>query len=322
MDQRWLPALSRAVGERLPGSGQRWRAAGELLDRLAEPVTARTTGSPEVRVGGAIEEVTLTTVDGLTLAAWFVPVHGAEEGCGSGDRDPHPRTPVVLHHHFGATRHDYLPVARFLRQAGHPVLLLDARSHGESEVGDTLGLALAARPLDVKAAVAHLRSRGFRRFAGYGFSMGAAVVLMGAAECPGLLGLVLDSGPVVHLGAACKGVIDARMSGDPADLRRLAARRLYLDGLGWRYRRDLERAAARIPRVPVLLLHGARDQVLPPSETELLRRQVLRGPCERVVLPKAEHVTGWARHRRTYRTLVVDFLRGIEERAGGAGGLG
>jgi len=305
VSEPWLATLSREVGERLPGVGARWRAAGELLDRLAEPVPARVTGAPERRAGGALEDVRLSTADGLSLAAWFLPPA------------PGPRSaadlPVLVHHHFGATRHDYLPVARFLRAAGHPVLLLDARSHGESDAGHTLGLALAARPLDVKAGAAHLRERGHGRFVGYGFSMGAAVVLMGASECPGLAGLVLDSGPVVHLYEACKGVIDARMTGDPPGPRRVAARRLYLDGMGWRYRQDLEAAAARIPRVPSLILHGERDEVLPPAETALLQRQVLRGPCERVVLPRTEHVTGWARHRRRYRELVVDFLRGVAE---------
>lgn len=314
MDERWLAVLSREVGERLPGIGDRWAAAGGLLDRLAAPVPARVTGAPTVRAGGPLEEVALRTADGLTLAAWFAP---GLDGDGGSRRA---RLPVVLHHHFGATRHDYLPVARFLREAGHPVLLLDSRSHGDSEAGESLGLALARRPLDVKAAVSHLRERSYSRFAGYGFSMGAAVVLMGASECPGLAGLVLDSGPVVHLYAACRGVIDARMTGDPPELRRLAARRLYLDGRGWRYRFDLERAAARIPRVPVLILHGERDDVLPPQETALLARQVLRGPCERVVLPRTEHVTGWARHRRRYRALVLDFLRGIAGRRKGAMG--
>ncbi len=308
MGEPWLAMLSRAVGERLPGMGPRWASAGALLERLAEPVPPRTTGAPAIRAGGPLGEVELRTADGLDLAAWFVP--GREGGGCAAEA----RVPVVLHHHFGATRHDYLPVARFLREAGHPVLLLDSRSHGDSEAGDTLGLALAQRPLDVKAGVAHLRERGFRRFAGYGFSMGAAVVLMGASECPGLAGLVLDSGPVVHLYAACRGVIDARMAGEAPGRRLLAARRLYLDGMGWRYRRDLERAAARIPRVPALILHGDRDAVLPPAETELLQRQVLRGPCERVLLPGTEHVTGWARHRRRYRSLVVDFLRGITRR--------
>ena len=297
--------MSRRVGERLPVAGRRWREAGALLERLAQPVPARRTGSPEVRAGGAVEDVALRTDDGLTLAAWFLPAEdGTAEPAG---------LPVVVHHHFGASRHDYLPVARFLREAGHPVLLLDARSHGDSAAGRALGLALSERPEDVVAAVAHLRGRGYRRFVGYGFSMGAAVTMMGASRCRGLAALICDSGPVVHLYRACQGVIDARLPDAPRDLRRLAARRLYLDGCGWRYRADLDLAAARMPRVPVLIVHGDLDGVLPPIETELLRRQVVRGPCERVVLEGVEHVTGWARQRRRYRRLVLDFLRGVAE---------
>jgi len=295
-----IAGLSREIGERLPVVGARWRAARGLLERLAAPVPPRDmTADPERRAGGAVEPVTLRAVDGCRIAGWFLP-GGA-------------RAPVVLHHHFGATHFDYLPLARTLREAGHPVMLIDGRSHGDSDRGETLGLALAQRPEDIIAAVEWLRrERGFRAFHGYGFSMGAAVVLMGSSRCAGLCSLVLDSGPVVHLAAACRGLIDVRLADEPADLRRLAARRLYLDGLGWRYRLDLEAAAARIPHVPVLILHGERDSVLPPSETEMLRRKVLRGPCERVVFERSPHVLAWAQHRRRYRTLLLEFLSAAE----------
>ena len=194
-------------------------------------------------------------------------------------------------------------------------MLFDARSHGESDTGASLGLALADRPADVLAAVGFLRARGHREFHGLGFSMGGAVLMMGASRCPGLRSLVLDSGPVVHLYAACKGVIGQRLRDAPGPLKRLAARRLYLDGLGWRYRVDLDAAARRIPRVPVLLIHGEGDTVIPLSETEMMRRRLLRGPCERIVLPATAHVAGWARHRADYRNQVLDFLRGAEAAA-------
>jgi len=294
-----LPLVSRVLGERLPRVGPRWREAGELLERLASHVPARR-GSAFLaeRAGGEVKSHVLQTNDGLRLAAWYLPAG--------------PRAAVVIHHHFGGTRHDVLPIARFLRTAGHPVLLFDARSHGESDTGASVGLALAARPADVLAAVGFLRSRGHRRFHGMGYSMGGAVMLMGASRCPGVCSLVLDSGPVVHLYEACKGVIGQRLREESGPRKRMAARRLYLDGRGWRYRRDLHAAAARIPGVPVLLVHGADDTVLPLSETEMLRRCVLRGPCERIVLPATAHVAGWARHRVAYNDRVLDFLRGAE----------
>lgn len=271
-----------------------------MLDQLARPVQHRFgAAAVSARCGGEAETVTLSTADGLELAATFLPSRG--------------RAPVVLHHHFGATRYDYLTVGRFLREAGHPVLLVDGRSHGDSEQGAALGLDLERRPEDIIAAVDHLRTRGFRRFHGMGYSMGAAVVLVGASRCPGLLSLVLDSGPAAHLYAACRGVIDGRLPEVSPGERRLAARRLYLDGRGWRYHEDLQRAARRIPDTPTLILHGERDPVIPPSQTERFRLGVLRSPCERVVLENTEHVTGWVRHRRRYRMLVLDFLRGAEE---------
>ena len=298
--ESWLPWLSRGVGERLPAVGARWHEAGAVLGRLAEHVPARSTRAAlERRAAGPGEDVDLHTADGLRLAGWFLPADG--------------RAPVVVHHHFGGSRHDYLPVARMLRAAGHPVLLFDARSHGDSETGDALGLALGARPADVDAAIRHVLDRGYRSYHGLGFSMGAGIVMGGASRGPLPLSVVLDSGPVAHLFTACKGVIDQRLGDVDPELRLLAARRLYLDGMGWRYRLDIEEAARALGPTPVLIVHGDRDTVIPPAETEELRRQVLQGPCERVVLPGTEHVTGWARHRLRYQALVLDFLRGAEE---------
>ncbi len=300
--ERWIAALSRQAGERLPAIGSDWRLAGDLLTRLAAPVPVRPAAAPpQGRSGGAVEELTLRTDDGLTIAAWFLP---------AGDREP-----VVLHHHFGGTRHDYLPVARMLRLAGHPTVLFDARSHGDSDEGNPQGLALAERYADVTAAIDWLRGRGYQGYHCMGYSMGAAVAMLGASHrAEGLRSLVLDSGPVAHLYSACKGLINHRMASDPDRIRRMAARRLYLDGCGWRYGRDLDDAARRLGPTPVLVLHGDRDTVLPPAETDSLRRHVLRGPCERVVLPGTQHITGWAQHRLWYQDLVVDFLRGAEGR--------
>jgi pimeloyl-ACP methyl ester carboxylesterase len=75
-------------------------------------------GTTPDRVGLADEDVTLTTVDGVRLAGWYVP---SSNGAA-----------VVLRHGAGSTRSDVLPEAVVLARHGFGVLLVDARGHGRS----------------------------------------------------------------------------------------------------------------------------------------------------------------------------------------------
>lgn len=70
-------------------------------------------------VGLRFESVTLTTVDGVDLAAWWVPSENDAA--------------VVLLHGAGTTRTSVLDHAAVLGSHGYGVLLLDARGHGGSE---------------------------------------------------------------------------------------------------------------------------------------------------------------------------------------------
>ncbi len=64
------------------------------------------------------ENVTLTTVDGVDLAAWYVPSTSSAA--------------VVMMHGAGSTRSDVLDQAAVLHRNGFGTLLIDARGHGDS----------------------------------------------------------------------------------------------------------------------------------------------------------------------------------------------
>ena len=126
------------------------------------------------------EDVVLATADGLRLRGWYLP---SRTGAA-----------VLLVHGLGQTRADLLPEARALAGAGHGVLLLDLRAHGESE-GATSTWGDRERQ-DVRAGLAFLRARPDvdpARVGALGFSIGSAAVALVAAEDGGVAATALLS---------------------------------------------------------------------------------------------------------------------------------
>ena len=117
--------------------------------------------------GLAVEDVAITTDDGLRLAAWLVARPGAPA--------------VVLLHGYPADRADMLPIAAGLASR-FTVFLLDQRYFGRSE-GRLTTLGFRERR-DLGRAVDFLAARGFGPVGVFGFSLGGAVALLAAAEDP------------------------------------------------------------------------------------------------------------------------------------------
>ncbi|MBM3217526.1 MAG: alpha/beta fold hydrolase [Candidatus Rokubacteria bacterium] len=115
------------------------------------------------------EELTLTTADGVKLAAWLIPSAKADSPA------------VVVLHGYPANKADLLPIAGAL-SSRFTVLLVDFRSFGSSE-GSATTLGFRERA-DLRAAVDALAQRGHTRIGVFGYSLGGAVALLGAAEDP------------------------------------------------------------------------------------------------------------------------------------------
>src|SRR5438034_3198909 len=128
--------------------------------RLAVPLAPRDFGL-------TVEDVTITTDDGLRLAAWLAPRPGAPA--------------VVLLHGYPADRADMLPIAAGLASR-FTVFLLDQRYFGRSE-GRLTTLGFKERR-DLGRALDFLATRGVGAVGVFGFSLGGAVALLAAAEDP------------------------------------------------------------------------------------------------------------------------------------------
>ncbi|MFN2291990.1 MAG: alpha/beta hydrolase [Anaerolineae bacterium] len=129
-------------------------------------------------------DLTLTTADGISLSAWYVPATRTY---------PEPGSPsVLLAHGLMDRKETMLQLLPWLHAAGYNVMLFDFRGHGNSEkVPTTLGRLEA---LDVQAALDWLVDEGVgERVGGLGMSLGAAALVNAAADGSDLDALVLDS---------------------------------------------------------------------------------------------------------------------------------
>jgi len=140
------------------------------------PIAADTSSLPF-----PVEPVAFRTPDGLTLHGWFGHTS--------------PTAPVILFGHgYPANREQMVPYAAFLYAAGYNVLLFDWRAWGESEgTLTTFGLHEVD---DLRGALDYLQARPDLqqpRFGGLGVSMGAGLMLIGAAHDHRLAAVVGDS---------------------------------------------------------------------------------------------------------------------------------
>ncbi|NJP04752.1 MAG: alpha/beta hydrolase [Chloroflexaceae bacterium] len=130
-------------------------------------------------LGVPFEEVELTTPDQLNLSAWWLP---------------HPEAQSVVigcHSHVGA-KPDLLGIGTNLWRAGHHVLLFDFRGRGRS---DPWPNTLASMEVsDLLTAVNYASERAPNATIGViGFSMGAAVAILAAAQEARIAAVVADS---------------------------------------------------------------------------------------------------------------------------------
>jgi dienelactone hydrolase len=151
---------------------------------VAPAVAATNVPSTEITstpatMGLEYQSVTLTTTDGVELAAWYMP--GTN------------RAGVVVMHGAGSTRSDVLDQAAVLARSGYTLVLIDARGHGDSR-GTAMDFGWNG-DLDIAAGTAFLASRPEvdpDRIGVVGFSMGGEEAIGAAAADPRIRAVVAE----------------------------------------------------------------------------------------------------------------------------------
>ena len=155
-----------------------------VADSVTRPYRRALASSPAV-FGLDYEDVTFSsTGDTIPLSGWFLPAAGSD------------RVVLIVHGRNSSRTGDsgeLVAHAAALVEHGYNVLAFDFRGHGESGgVRYTLGMA---EQRDVLGAIAYLEGRGFApaRMGFWAHSMGAATVLLAAADSPAVHTVVADS---------------------------------------------------------------------------------------------------------------------------------
>jgi len=187
------------------------------------------------------EDVSITTADGLRLHGWWLPAKGEARGS-------------VLHLHGNAANvGNHLPLVAWLPAAGFNVLMLDYRGFGRSQGRPTLDGVLE----DAAAALRALRARpgvDAGRVIVFGHSLGGATALrLLARDGEGVRLGVIEAAFASYRGIARDAAIQSLLL---APLLPLALPALPPQ------KKDPVAALASI-RVPLLLLHGTSDEVIP-----------------------------------------------------------
>jgi pimeloyl-ACP methyl ester carboxylesterase len=147
---------------------------------------------------------------------------------------------------------------------------------------------------DLRGAVALVRNRGVDRFALFGSSMGGAVALLfaGGEPAPAGLGRRGDArggrapGPRAESDGLSLETYD-RWKRDEF-LAVSEGRRVRFTLMEDAQRIDVPAAAARV-RVPVLVIHGAADEVVPVEDGRVIHAAVPHDRKELVIVDGADH---------------------------------
>lgn len=234
------------------------------------------------------------TKDGLRLAAWYIP---AED----------PAAPAIIGMHGGRDDKRYfLPLAPALHHAGFATLLIDGRSHGESEL-DPQGLSLGIRDhMDVTAGVDYLHAQGHKHIGAMGCSQGGACVVLAAANDPRIEALVIESS-----GYQISRPLDLMAPWAPKLLRKLLTVGLMVR-LGFEWRDAIRthgpqlREARKLSGRHILMMHGDNDQMSTVADMNHFADQM--GPhVQRWVLHGGKHCI-LRRGLADYEPLAVGFL--------------
>ncbi len=242
--------------------------------------------SPAVEAA-APQDVWIRAPDGVRLHGWIIEPPGA------------PRSTLVFFHGNAGNVSTHAPAVLWLVEQGHRAVLFDYRGYGRSEgVPDIPGVhADAAAVLEWVLARDDLSAVPVWVL---GQSLGGAVAVYAVATSPRKDRLRLL-------------VIDSAFAGYRRIVREKLARTILLWPLRGPLSRSVddryspERWIARVAPVPVLILHGERDSVVPVDHARILFR-LAREPKGLWIVRDAGHIGAFG--NPDLRRALLDLLAG------------
>lgn len=229
---------------------------------LLHPPRRQPPGAPSP----AYQPVSFDVDSGVRLVGWLV-------------RTTKPRRGLVVYlHGIGDNRGAGVGIAQHFTALGFDVLAYDGRAHGQSG-----GPACTYGYFEKRDLARVLDQLGGGTALVFGISLGAAVALQAAAQ-DARIALVVAVAPFSDLRTAARERAPFFASQRNID----EAIRIAETEASFRADDDSPVAAASSIRIPVILVHGAKDGETPPAHSERIDR-ALAGPHQLVLVPGAHH---------------------------------
>jgi uncharacterized protein len=216
---------------------------------------------------------------------------------------------VILVHGLGGNRADTLAVIPALHASGFPILAITYRNDvGAPASPDHQSHLGATEWHDVDAAVRYATGHGASGVVLFGYSLGAATAMVTAEDSPvrgRVRGLVLDS-PILDWQATL--TYQGRRHGLPTPLISLAEMLLaWRTGLNFAQFDQLQNETSL--HVPVLLIQGTADTIVPPSLADAFARGRPR-LVTYLRVAAADHVSAMDTDPSAYHAALTRFLTG------------
>jgi pimeloyl-ACP methyl ester carboxylesterase len=263
-------------------------AAGQRAGIEPDPYT----GDPRTALGIPFTTVRVPTPLG-GMPAWRI----------TGRRS----TWVILIHGLDGSRADTLPIMPALRALGFPMLAITCRNDtGAPASPDHQSHLGATEWHDVEAAIGYAVGHGASGVVLLGYSLGGAMAAVTAEDSPlrgQVRGLVLDS-PILDWPATLD--YQGHRHGLPQPLISLTETLLaWRTGLDYAQFGQLRHEAAL--HIPVLLIQGTADTIVPPAAADAFARGDPR-LVTYLRVAGADHVSAIDTDPRGYRAALTRFL--------------
>ena len=218
-----------------------------------------------------------------TLAAWVLePRSGKPAG-----------TVVYCHGNAGNMEH-HVAFMDFLPRHGFRVLMFDYQGYGESTPNEPTRERTAS---DVNAAIDFATSRWGKPWL-MGQSLGASLAIAVAGERPRDVKGVVAVAPFSSYGRVARAVLRKSLLTRPLVLPSYVIVRGGHDPID---------VVADLAPTPLLLVHGEKDEIIPPRMSAELFEKA-GSPKELLRVPGAGHNDGWQEMGPEYVARVVGFL--------------